>query len=237
KSHYYRIYIDDVIQEGKAIDDVWDIPIINTSAKERLGYPTQKPEALLERIIKASSREGDVVLDAFCGCGTTCIVAQKLKRHWIGIDISPTAIKVMEKRFKTIGCRKDQDYIVIGEPKTIKELRNLKPFEFQNWAINEMQANHSRKKVGDMGLDGYINKSLFREASGIQVKQSDGVGRNVVDNFKSALERAKYKKGYLIALGFSKGAVEESARLRNAKHVDIELVTVEDLLCKQKTLK
>jgi len=87
KSHHYRIYIDEVIKKGRAVDDVWNMPIINTSSKERLGYPTQKPEALLERIIKASSHEGDTILDAFCGCGTTIAVAERLKRQWIGIDI------------------------------------------------------------------------------------------------------------------------------------------------------
>ncbi|MDR3111724.1 MAG: site-specific DNA-methyltransferase, partial [Elusimicrobiota bacterium] len=85
KSHDYRIYIDEVIQKGKNLNTVWNIPIVNTSAKERIGYPTQKPEALLERIIKASSNKGDVVLDPFMGGGTTIAVAEKLGRQWIGI--------------------------------------------------------------------------------------------------------------------------------------------------------
>jgi len=84
----------------KKDDDVWDIPSINNMAKERVGYPTQKPEALLERIIKASSDEGDVVADFFCGSGTTLVVAQRLNRKWIGIDLSPAAIKLAEERLK-----------------------------------------------------------------------------------------------------------------------------------------
>ena len=84
----------------KKVDDVWDIPSINNMAKERTGYPTQKPEKLLERIIKASSSEGDVVADFFCGSGTTLVVAQRLNRRWIGIDISPAAIKLAEERLK-----------------------------------------------------------------------------------------------------------------------------------------
>jgi len=222
---------------GKQPDDWWQIQPIAPSANERLGYPTQKPEALLERIIKASSNQGDIVLDAFCGCGTACVVAQRLKRKWIGIDISPTAIKLVEKRLDKIGMIKDKDYITIGSPTTISELKNLKPFEFQNWIINEMQASHSRKKVGDKGIDGYIDKNLYHEAAGIQVKQSENVGRNVVDNFKSALNRAKYKKGYIVAFSFGKGASEEAARLKNSGDVDIELVKVEDLLSKKITLK
>ena len=88
KSHEYKIYIDEVVDSGRAVDDVWDIPIINTSAKERLGYPTQKPLVLLKRIICASSQENDIVLDAFCGCGTTLEAAAIGKRKWIGIDFS-----------------------------------------------------------------------------------------------------------------------------------------------------
>src|SRR6266571_9538215 len=92
-------YLDE--QEGRPIDSVWtDIPPINSQAKERLGYPTQKPLALLDRIVRASSKENDIVLDAFCGCGTALVAAQLLKRQWIGIDISPTACRVMAKRLR-----------------------------------------------------------------------------------------------------------------------------------------
>jgi hypothetical protein len=94
-------YLDE--QEGRPIDSVWtDIPPINSQAKERLGYPTQKPLALLDRIIRASSNENDIVLDAFCGCGTALVAAQNLKRQWIGIDISPTACRVMAKRLRDV---------------------------------------------------------------------------------------------------------------------------------------
>ncbi len=213
--------------------DWWEIPSVGSATSERLGYPTQKPEALLERIIKASSDEGDLVLDAFCGCGTACVVAQKLKRNWIGIDISPTAATLVEKRLAKIGARKDEDYVEIGFPTTISDLKNLKPFEFQNWVINEMQANHNRKKVGDMGLDGYYDKNIWHEKAGIQVKQSENVGRNVVDNFETALKRAGYNKGYVIAFSYTKGAVEEAARIKNDGDLDIRLLKVEDLLLKK----
>ena len=229
----YKVYMS----EGRRLGDVWEIPIINASAKERLGYPTQKPLALLEQILKASTNKGDLVLDAFCGCGTAMAAAQKLKREWIGIDISPTAIKTVKKRLKKEGGLLEKDFLTVGMPTTTKELHKLEPFEFQNWVIEEMQAHHSRKKVGDMGIDGFIPKDLFRNPAGIQVKQSESVGRNVVDNFKAALDRAKYKKGYIVAFSFGSGAVEEAARLKNGKEIDIELITVEDLLTQRITIK
>lgn len=154
-------------KKGKFPEDWWLIPAMRPNAAERLGYPTQKPEALLERIIKASSNKGDTVLDAFCGCGTTLVVAQKLGRNWIGIDISPTAVKVMEKRLRKVGATKDNDYTSIGLPTTTKELRELKPFEFQNWVIDEIGARQSRKKVGDKGIDGYFIKDLWHDETGI----------------------------------------------------------------------
>lgn len=229
----YRYPID----LGKIPEDYWtDIELINWEAKERLGYPTQKPEMLLERIMKASSNKGDIVLDAFCGCGTALVVAHKLGRNWIGIDISPTAAKVMEGRLKKVGAIKDNDYTSVGMPTTIGDLRQLKPFEFQNWVINQMGARHSRKKVDDKGIDGYFVKDLWHEESGIQVKQSDGVGRPVIDNFKAALERKKYKKGYVVAFSFTKGSYEEAARIRHDEGLDIKLVEVEALLLKKKPI-
>jgi DNA modification methylase len=223
----------------KVPEDVLEIQQMNPMAKERLGYPTQKPEALLESIIKVSSNPGDLVLDAFCGCGTALVVAQKLKRHWIGIDISPTAIKVVEDRFARLPAApiKNIDYIVIGAPKTLEQLKKLKPFEFQNWVINEMGAHHSRKKVGDMGLDGYLPRTILHGEAGIQVKQSENIGRNVIDNFVSALQRVKCNKGYIIAFSFGKGAHEEVARLKNEGAIDIKLVNVEDLLYKKKPIE
>jgi len=225
-------------EEGAPETDVWDIPTMASTDKERVGYPTQKPEALLEKIIKASSNKDDVVLDAFCGCGTTIAVAQRLGRKWVGIDISPTAIKIMQKRLKKdLRMVEGVNYEVIGMPTTVEEVRKLEPFEFQNWVvIDKMRANLSRKKVGDMGLDGYYPKSILTEEAGIQVKQSDNVGRNVVDNFETALKRAGYKKGYIVAFSFSKGAYEEVARIKNKGELEIKLITIKDLLEKKKPI-
>ena len=223
---------------GRQPDDWWQIQPIAPSAKERVGYPTQKPEALLERILKASSKKDNIVADFFCGCGTTIAVAQRLGRKWIGVDISPTAIKIIQKRLaKQLNTIEGVNYEVIGMPTTEAEVRKLEPFEFQNWVvIDKMRANASRKKVGDMGLDGYYPRSILTEEAGIQVKQSDGVGRNVVDNFETALKRAGYKKGYIVAFSFSKGAYEEVARIKNNEELDIKLIMVKDLLEKKQPI-
>lgn len=128
-------YLDE--SQGVPVQDVWtDTAPINSQARERLGYPTQKPEALLGRIIAVSSNEGDIILDPFCGCGTTVTVAEKMQRRWIGIDISPTAVNIMRRRLiKATNTRLDP--IIIGLPETQEELRALKPFEFQNWGHPE----------------------------------------------------------------------------------------------------
>jgi len=208
---------------GRPLDDVWDIPVINSQAKERLGYPTQKPVVLLERIISASSDQGDVVMDAYCGCGTTLAAAQKLGRRWIGIDISQSAIRVVEQRLKKIGAI---NFEVHGLVKSLKQLRELEPFEFQNWAINAVYGQHSPRKVADMGIDGFT----FMEHHPIQVKQTDHVGRPVIDNFAGVLQRQKEKRGMVIAFGFTSGAIDEVARLEREDKIKIELVKCAELV-------
>jgi len=214
--------------KGVPLDDVWDIGRVPPIKQL---FPTQKPEALLERIIKASSNKdnSNVVIDPFCGCGTTVLVSQMLGRKWIGIDISPTAIKLIETRLEKLGIRKGKDFEIIGMPTTIKELKKLEPFEFQNWVINEMKAKQSKKLSSDFGLDGYYEKTIFTAPAGIQVKQSENVGRNVVDNFETALSRGKFGKGFIVAFSFTRGAHEEAARVKG-EGVEIRLIEVEDLL-------
>jgi hypothetical protein len=198
-----------------------DIPVINSTSKERLGYPTQKPEALMERIVLASSNLGDIVLDPFCGCGTTLVAAQRLGRQWIGIDISPTAVNLMKRRLERIGA---SDIKLVGMPVSEEQLHALKPFEFQNWVINRINGTHSPRKVHDFGIDGYS----FMLHEPVQVKQSMGIGRNVVDNFEAAMERVGKTKGYIVAFSFGRGAYEEVARKK--PDLDIRLVKVSDLL-------
>jgi site-specific DNA-methyltransferase (adenine-specific) len=153
--------------EGKHPDDVWEISIVAPSAKERLGYPTQKPLALVERIIKASSKEGDVVLDPFCGCGTAIVAAHKLNRRWIGIDITHLAIRVMRKRLNDTfpGIQEGVDYTIKGEPVDLasaKALSMQKPdgrYQFQYWALSRAGAQPlgEKKKGADKGIDGVIS--------------------------------------------------------------------------------
>jgi site-specific DNA-methyltransferase (adenine-specific) len=128
--------------DGKRLGDVWEIPIINASAKERLGYPTQKPEALLERIIKASSNEGDIILDTYCGCGTTIAVAEKLNRSWIGVDITYQSISLILRRLDSFGKNSIENIQLNGIPKDMESAvalanktddRTRK--EFEKWAV------------------------------------------------------------------------------------------------------
>lgn len=208
---------------GRAVGDVWtDIAPINMKARERLGYPTQKPEALLERIILASSNEGDHVLDPFCGCGTTVTVAERLKRRWSGIDISPTAMEIMRRRLWNAARVRPT---VVDVPDTEEGLRTLKPFEFQNWIITAINGTHSPRRTGDMGIDGY----WWFTKEPVQVKQSDHVGRNVVDNFETALRREGHDSGYIIAFSFTRGAAEEVARAKT-EGLTIRLVRVKEVL-------
>ena len=214
-------YLDE--KEGTLVTDLWtDIDVIHSQSKERFGYPTQKPEALLERIIQASSNPMDIVLDPFCGCGTAIAEAHKLGRRWVGIDVSPTACKLMEKRMRSIRAER---FKVFGLPQTVEDLRKIQPFEFQNWVMDKLYARISPRKSGDMGIDGY-----YLDGTPIQVKQSDDIGRNVVDNFESAIRRAGRTKGVIVAFSFGKGAYEEIAKVKNEQGLEIILMTAEEIL-------
>jgi len=210
--------------------DVWPISHLQQKDPERTGYPTQKPRALLKRIINASCPVDGWVLDPFCGCGTTALASQELGRNWVGIDISPTAIKIVEQQLRKLyRVDPDKDYIVTGMPKTVAALRKLKPFEFQNWVNNKLGAR-GRRPTSDKGIDGEIPQTLWHQKAGIQVKQSDAVGRPVVDAFETALPRAGCKLGYIVAFSFSKGAYEEIALAKKRSGIDIMLERVPRLV-------
>ena len=209
---------------GRLPTDVWYYSSLQGNSKEALNYPTQKPEALLERIIRASSKEGDIILDPFCGCGTAIATAQKLNRKWIGIDVSPTACKLMFSRIQKINSTVKNEQL-IGMPQTREEILAMQPFEFQNWVDMKLMARRPERMVGDMGIDGY----LF-DGSPVQVKQSNRIGRNVVDNFETAMNRVKQKHGVIVAISFGKGAYEEVARVKRENNIIIELKTVDDIL-------
>lgn len=217
------------LKRGAHMPDWWaDFNSLQTWSPERMGYPTQKPEALLERIIKASSRENDVVLDPFCGCGTALVVADRLNRKWVGIDVSPTACNVMKNRLQ---AQHVKDFTIIGLPRTIEDLKALKPLEFQNWIVVEgFSGNVHHPQVGDKGINGFT----YMVHEPIQVKQSEHVGRNVIDNFETAIKRAKKSKGYVVAFSFTKGSYEEVARCKREEGLEIELMTVKSLMDKRK---
>src|SRR5207249_1091599 len=150
------------LSSGAPVQDVvTDIPPINSQAQERLGYPTQKPVALLERIISASTNPGDVVLDPFCGCGTTIHAAQKLNRQWIGIDITYLAINLIKRRLKD-AFGEEIEFEEKGQPTdfaSAKRLAELDKFQFQHWALSLIGARPRKEGEGkgaDRGVDGLL---------------------------------------------------------------------------------
>jgi hypothetical protein len=248
-------YINEL--RGVPVDSIWDdIPSLGNLAirgRESLGYPTQKPLALLERIINASSNPNDIVLDAFCGCGTALVAAQTLGRQWIGIDVSPTACRVMAKRMRDVcKMREDENYWLHGKgfvvrdlPWTEKQLRAMPPFEFENWAVIALGGIPNKVQVGDMGIDGRIypvgsEPSLSGKAAGeldfmddwfpIQVKQQDKVGRPDIDNFEAAMIRTKRRRGFFVGFSFSEDARREAEAFYRREHIVMRLFTVQEIL-------
>jgi DNA modification methylase len=238
-------YLDE--QRGKPLGDVWtDIAPINARAAERLGYPTQKPEALLERIITISSREGDLVLDPFCGCGTTVAAAEKLKRKWIGIDITHLAINLIRHRLRdAYGPSIEDTFRVVGEPVTLddaEELAHEDPYQFQWWALGLVGARPTEQKKGaDKGVDGRI--FFHDEASGKtkQIVLSVKAGRTGaahVRDLRGTLEGQEADIGVLISFQEPTKPMREEAAGAGfytspgwgTSHPRIQLVTVEELL-------
>ena len=246
------VFLDEL--PGVALQSWWgDISPLAGGSRERLGYPTQKPLPLLERIIKSSSNENDIVLDAFCGCGTALVAAQTLNRQWIGIDISPTACRVMAKRLRDV-CRMKEDenywlhgkgFVVRDLPWTEKQLRTIPPFEFENWAVIALGGIPNKTQVGDMGIDGRIYPigseptAAGKEAGQldfmddwypIQVKQMDKTGRPDIDKFEAAMMRTKRKKGFFVSFDFSSDALREIDQFFRREHIVIIPLTVREIL-------
>ena len=237
--------------EGVSANDVFNIPFIAPSAKERLGYPTQKPEALLERIIKASSNEGDLVLDPFCGCGTTVAVSERLHRRWIGIDITHLAITLMRHRLQNAFGKDLSPYEIIGQPKDLESAKVLAQeseyegrYQFEWWALGLVDAHpaQDKKKGADRGIDGYIN--FFDDNSGkaksiiVQVK-SGHVSSSHIRDLKGVLEREKAHIGVYITLEEPTKPMNEeaaSAGFYEPEHwpgnyyPKIQILTIQELL-------
>jgi site-specific DNA-methyltransferase (adenine-specific) len=245
-------YLDE--QEGIPVDSVWsDVPPIQSQSDERLGYPTQKPLALLDRIIKASSNENDIVLDAFCGCGTALVAAENFGRQWIGIDVSPTACRVMAKRLRDVCHLKEDEklwktgrgFVVRDLPWSIEKLRELPPFEFENWAVIALGGVPNVAKVGDMGIDGriYPISAVPKKDKGelgfmdvwypIQVKQKDKVGRPDIDSFEAVMMREDRTQGFFVSFDYSQDALSEIQAFMKKTGKIIRPITVKDILDEQ----
>jgi DNA modification methylase len=236
-------YLDEM--PGVLVGNVWtDIPPINSQAQERLGYPTQKPLALLERIIEASSGPGNVVLDPFCGCGTTISAAQKLGRPWIGIDITHLAINLIKHRLKD-AFGDSATYQVIGEPVSVPDAERLAasdPYQFQWWALGLVGARPVEQKKGaDKGIDGRIifqgDKPGSFESVILSVKAGK-TGSGHVRDLEGVLEREKAAIGVLISMQKPTAQMKTEAAtagfyesaLWGQKYPKVQLYTVAELL-------
>ncbi len=236
---YLIRYLDE--QPGEIVGNMWDdIPPINSQAAERLGYPTQKPEALMERIVKASSNEGDTVLDAYCGCGTTVAVAQRLNRRWIGIDVTYQSIapilKRLEDRYKDDWPQVEASIKLDGVPRDLESamaLANRKDDktrkEFEKWAVLTFTKNQGRvndKKGADGGVDGYAYFVMDSDGKGgfvngkaiFQVKSRPGTRADLA-TLNSDRLREKAEFGFLICTGLpTKPMRDEIAAAGKFKH-------------------
>ena len=244
-------YLDESKPE-MPVQSTWtDISPIGAQAKERLGYPTQKPEALLERIVSASSNEGDVVLDPFCGCGTAIAAAERLNRRWIGIDITHIAITLIRHRLRDTFKDELKPYEVLGQPQDVAsalalatDSENSGRYQFEWWALGLVDARpaQDRKKGADSGVDGYIN--FFDDNSGkarrivVQVK-SGHVTRNQIATLKGDMEREKAEIGLFVTLQPHTRQMEAeatSAGFYTPEHYPdrhyprVQILTIEELL-------
>jgi len=239
-------YMDEM--PGVPVQDLWtDIGAIGGTSPERLGYPTQKPVALLERIVGSSCPPGGTVLDPFCGCGTTIDAAQKLGRQWIGIDITHLAINLIRHRLRdTYGDEIEKTYRVIGEPVTVDEAAELAkedPYQFQWWALGLVGARPAEQKKGaDKGIDGRIY--FHDEGAGGKTKQivlsvkAGSTGVSHVRDLRGVMEREQAELGVLLTMqeptkpmrGEAAGASFYTSPGWHTKHPRLQILTIEQLL-------
>jgi site-specific DNA-methyltransferase (adenine-specific) len=246
-----KVYLAE--QGGPKVSDVWtDITPLQGASIERLGYPTQKPLALLERILESSSNEGDVILDPFCGCGTAIAASQKLNRKWIGIDITHLAISLMKYRLKdSFNLVEKKDYAVVGEPESLDgaiQLAKDDRYQFQWWAASLIQAkplggqsgSKEGKKGSDKGIDAVINFVEEKDKSQpvlVQVKSGHVSSRDIRD-LRGVLEREGAPMGIFITLEEpSKDMTTEAvtagyyhSKLWQRDFPTIQIVTINQLL-------
>jgi len=228
--------------KGKGADDVFNIAMLSTVSKERLGYPTQKPLTLLERIITASSNEGDVVLDPFCGCGTTIDAAQKLKRHWIGIDVTWLAITEIEGRLiNTYGEDIKNKYDVCGSPADLssaKELFKKSAKEFEIWAITKVPAHPREHDGGVDGICGFPERDGSVKTIVVQVKGGGMLNPGMVRDLIGTVKNENAAIGLMITLNKPTKGMKELAihsepyksDLWEREYPSIQILTVEEIL-------
>jgi site-specific DNA-methyltransferase (adenine-specific) len=236
-----KIYLDE--RQGRPLQNLWDdIPPINSQAQERLGYPTQKPLALLERIIAASSNEGDVVLDPFCGCGTAVHAAQKLGRQWIGIDVTHLAIGLIEKRMKD--AFPGVEFSVEGRPQDLASAQNLAQrdkHQFELWALSVVDAVPWKggRKGPDSGIDGiiYFKPDGRRTEKAIVEVKGGGTGVKDIGRLAQVMERERAPFGVLLTAQPPTRAMEKDAaavglwenELTGRKHPRLQILTLAEL--------
>jgi len=229
-------------QEGSIIPNVWtDIAPVQ-SRGESLGYPTQKPLALLERIISASSKPGDVVLDCYCGCGTRVTAAHKLHRQWIGIDVTAVAVAVIKSRLENSFDDLKGKVQVDGFPTDFEGARQLfeiDPYKFQIWACTLIDAYPLQKKGADSGIDGWLNFLDLDDAPQRAVVQVKGgkVQVNLVRDFCHVISREKAALGFFICMGdVTRPMIDEATKqgfwtdAGGRDYPKVQLLTVADLL-------
>ncbi len=236
------------LSEGISVQDiVLDIPPINSQAQERLGYPTQKPVALLERIMNVSSNPDDVILDPFCGCGTAIHAAQKLGRHWIGIDITHLAISLIEKRLND--AFPGIQYEVHGTPKDLdgaKALADRDKYQFQWWAVSLVNAvpYGGKKKGADTGIDGLIYfkpDGKQTEKAIVSVKGGANVSVPMIRDLAHVVDREQAKIGVFVTLAPPTGPMQTEATKAgfydtayHGKVPKIQVLTIADLFAGKK---
>ena len=232
--------------KGRPIGDVWtDISPINSQAAERLGYPTQKPLTLLERIVTASTNEGDVVLDPFCGCGTTVDAAQKLGRRWIGIDVTTLAVDLIDARLRhTYGEEIQETYDMLGIPRDLtgaEALFKRSPFEFERWCVMMLDGQPNEKQVGDRGIDGVIRFPIDAKGNSdralISVKGGATNPGHVRDLF-GTVESQRAAMGVFVTMNSpTKGMIEAANHggsyihpANGQRYPKLQIMTVQELL-------
>ncbi len=241
----YKRYLDEM--SGVPAQNIWtDIEVINNRSREKLGYPTQKPVALLERILNTSSNPDDVVLDAFCGCGTTIDAAIKLDRQWIGIDVTYIAVDLIEKRLEhTYGAEIRSTYNVLGIPRdraAALALFSRSPFDFERWAVSLVNGQPNQKQVADKGIDGVARFAI--DARGevgrvlISVKGGRHLAPAMVRDLGGAVATQKAEMGVLITNSTpTRGMTDEANHAGSYQHPHygqafprIQIITVDELL-------